>query len=97
MALSATVLSEDSAQQRPNHAALHPTDMGRGVTHNVHAAALSSRMEDLGDSHLETFVSIRDNRLYPAQGTAHQATKEVSPKRLSFGRATRMPRISRPC
>ncbi|KPX17494.1 hypothetical protein ALO73_200212 [Pseudomonas syringae pv. daphniphylli] len=52
----------------------------------MHAPALPSRTEDFSDRRLETFVSVGDHQLYPAQTTTHQTAQEVRPERLDLGR-----------
>lgn len=56
MAFGTAVLGEDRAQQRRHHSALTFADMSHGVAHEVHATALPSRIEYLGNSGLQAFV-----------------------------------------
>ncbi|MNR34495.1 hypothetical protein D3C85_1522710 [compost metagenome] len=84
MAFGTAVLGENRAQKRRHHGALPLADMGHGVTHEMHAAALPGRVEDLGNSRLEPFVGVRDDQLHAAQASSHEASQEVRPERFCF-------------
>ncbi|MNE63416.1 hypothetical protein D3C80_1587640 [compost metagenome] len=84
MALGTAVLGEDRAQQRRYHGALTFADVGHGIAHEMHTAALPGRVQYLGNSRLEPFVGVGDDQLHAPQATPHEAAQEVCPERLSL-------------
>ncbi len=84
MAFGTTVLCEDRAQQGRHHGALAFANVGHGIAHEMHTAALPSRIEDLGNGRFQAFVGVGDDQLYAPQSTPHEAPQEVCPERLSL-------------
>ena len=84
MAFGTAVLGEDRAQQRRYHGALAFADVGHGITHEMHTAALPGRIEDLGYSCFQAFVGVGDDQLHAPQATSHEAAQEVCPERLGL-------------
>ena len=80
-------LQECLARRGRGHGLLSLADMGQGVSHPMHAAALPRRPEDTGDRPLPPFMSIGDDKLHTLQTTLHQAFEEGGPQRLRLGRA----------
>lgn len=63
VAFGTTVLCEDRAQQGRHHGALTFANVGHGIAHEMHTAALPGRIEDLGSGRLQAFVSVGDDQL----------------------------------
>ena len=60
--------------------------MGQGIAHEVDAAALPCRAQQLGDCRLDAFVGVGDHQLHPAQPSACQLAQKGRPERLGFRR-----------
>lgn len=84
VAFSAAILSKNHAQKRRHHGALALANLRHGVTHEMHAAALSGRVEDLGSSGLEPFMGVRYDQLHAPQNVLHKALQEVRPERFGL-------------
>jgi hypothetical protein len=61
--------------------------MGQEVAHEMHAAALPSGMQYLGDRGLQSLMGIRDHELDAAQAAPSELAQELGPEGLGFRRA----------
>ena len=63
--------------------------MSQHVAHEVDAAALPGRVQDLRDGSLQPLMGIRDDELDAAQTAPRELAQEVSPEGLGLRRADR--------
>jgi len=56
-------LGEDGGHGCADHTPLRPADVRRGVAHEVHAAALSDGIQQLGYGGFDAFVAVADDEL----------------------------------
>jgi hypothetical protein len=82
-------LGESGPDPGGDDAALRLACMRHGVAHEMKAAALPGRVENLGDRRLQPVVRVGDDELDAAQAALAQAAQESDPEWLGFAVADR--------
>ncbi len=77
-------LGEGGCDEGGDYATALAPGMGQQVAHEMHAAALPSGMEDLGDRGLQPFMGVRDHQLDAAQAAAGELAQELGPEGLGL-------------
>lgn len=67
---------------RVDHASLALATMRQGVAHQVHAAALPTRLEHLAPGRLGALVAVADDEFDAQQASPREAAQELAPKCL---------------
>jgi hypothetical protein len=65
-----TFLSEDRVNQRQHHLPLALAGVGESIAHEVHAAPLPRRLENLSDRRFQSEMRIGDHQLHSAQAAS---------------------------
>ena len=61
--------------------------MGERITHEVDAATLPGRLQNLGDRRLQPLMGVGDDEFYAAQPSATELAQKLGPEGLGFRRA----------
>src|SRR3954453_18942306 len=78
------VLGKGRADKGRDDAPALLAGMSQDIAHEVNAAALPSRIQDLSDGGLEPLMRIRDDELDAAQTPPGKLAQEVGPKGLGL-------------
>jgi hypothetical protein len=82
--LGAVRLQKGLAQRRGDHTLLGLGDIGEGIAHPMHAAALPAGAKHPADRRFEPLMSVGDHQLDAAQAASRQALQKRRPERLGF-------------
>src|SRR6202047_1498814 len=74
-----------------HHALLGLGDIGEGIAHPMHAAALPGGAEHPADRRFQPLMGIRDHQLDPAQAASRQALQKARPEGFGLRRADVQP------
>src|SRR6266571_3083804 len=77
-------LQEGLAQRRRHHALLGLGDIGEGIAHPMHAAALPTGGKDPPDRCFQPFMGVGDDQLHATQPAPRQALQKSRPEGLGL-------------
>src|ERR1700720_915169 len=84
-------LQKRLAQRGGNHALLGLGDIGEGIAHPMHAAALPGAAEHPADRRFQPLMGVGDDQLDASQPASRQALQKARPESLGFRRTDMEP------